>query len=68
VGSSLAVHEIDKLSLGTATTVCLWFRCTSGKELDRRIGADTLIFGSGLRIFGFRINLRDDNVRLVDEV
>jgi hypothetical protein len=68
VCTGLLVEKSNEICLSAPTIVCLWFLAALGEELDGWVGRNALVFGSGLRILGFGVNLCNKNVGLVCEI
>lgn len=67
VRTSLFVDVLENGGLGSGSVVVDALLVASGKELDGRVGLDTILGGHGLAVGGLGIDLGNDDVLLVGE-
>ena len=63
-----SVHERQEILLGAASRIILGRGGAPGEELDGGIGFDALLLSGSLCIFGFGVNLGDEDFGLGDVV
>jgi len=68
VRASLLIYISDEILLVAASLICNGLGGALREELDCGVGRDALLFGGGLRVGGFGINLGNQYSRLSDEV
>lgn len=66
--ANLFIDECDKSLFGTTTLVGGSLLAASGKELDGRVRADTLLLRDGLAVRGFCVDLGNNDVGVISEV
>lgn len=68
VSAGLFVQEVKEGLLRAGALVGFGFLGALGEELDSGVSGDALFSGEGLRVFGFSVDLGDDDVGLGGEV